>query len=31
MDGYALKRAKALLDRVGIIRFHVLLDEMHDR
>ena len=26
MDGYALKRAKALLNRVGIIRFHELLD-----
>ena len=26
MDGYALKRAKALLNRVGIIRFHELMD-----
>ena len=28
MDGYALKRAKALLNRVGVIRFHQLLDEV---
>jgi hypothetical protein len=26
-DGYALRRAKALLDKVGVVRFHVLLDE----
>ena len=28
MDGYALKRAKALLRKVGIIRFHELMDEL---
>ena len=28
MDGYALKRAKALLAKVGIIRFHELLDQL---
>jgi hypothetical protein len=28
MDGYALRRAKALLDKVGIIKFHDLLDEL---
>ncbi len=28
MDGYALKRAKALLNRVGVIRFHTLMDEV---
>jgi hypothetical protein len=27
MDGYALRRAKALLDKVGVVRFHTLLDE----
>ncbi len=27
LDGYALRRAKALLNRVGIVRFHTLLDE----
>jgi hypothetical protein len=27
MDGYALRRAKALLNKVGIIEFHVLLDQ----
>ena len=27
LDGYALRRAKALLNRVGIISFHVLLDQ----
>ncbi len=27
-DGYALKRARALLRRLGIIRFHTLLDEL---
>jgi hypothetical protein len=26
MDGYALRRAKALLNKVGIIEFHRLLD-----
>lgn len=26
-DGYALRRAKALLDKVGVLRFHTLLDE----
>ena len=28
MDGYALRRAKELLAKVGIIRFHVFLDEV---
>ena len=28
MDGYALRRAKALLDCVGIIRFQTLLDKL---
>lgn len=28
MDGYALRRAKALLDRVGTVEFHRLLDEV---
>ncbi len=28
MDGYALRRAKALLRKVGIIRLHELLDEL---
>jgi len=28
MDGYALRRVKALLDRVGVIEFHRLLDEV---
>jgi hypothetical protein len=28
MDGYALRRAKALLAKVGIIRFHTLLDRV---
>ena len=28
MDGYVLRRAKALLDKVGILRFHTLLDEV---
>ena len=27
LDGYALRRAKALLNKVGIVRFHTLLDE----
>ena len=27
MDGYALRRAKALLAKVGISTFHVLLDQ----
>lgn len=27
MDGYALRRAKALLDKVGIVRFHELLGQ----
>ena len=27
LDGYALRRAKVLLNRVGIIRFHELLDQ----
>jgi hypothetical protein len=27
MDGYALRRVKALLNKVGIIRFHELLDQ----
>jgi hypothetical protein len=26
MDGYALRRVKALLNRVGVIRFHELLE-----
>jgi hypothetical protein len=26
-DGYALRRAKALLNKIGIIEFHRLLDE----
>ena len=26
MDGYALKRAKALIAKFGVIRFHELLD-----
>jgi hypothetical protein len=26
-DGYALRRAKALLDKVGVLRFHTLMDE----
>jgi hypothetical protein len=28
MDGYALRRAKALLDQVGVIEFHRLLREL---
>ena len=28
MDGYALKRAKTLLNRVGILRFHELMDKV---
>ncbi len=28
MDGYALRRARAMLDQVGIIQFHVLLDQV---
>src|SRR5262249_25716215 len=28
MDGYALKRAKALLDQVGVIEFNRLLDDL---
>lgn len=28
MDGYALRRAKTLLNRVGVIRFHTLLDKL---
>ena len=27
LDGYALRRAKALLSKVGIMRFHELLDQ----
>ena len=27
MDGYVLRRVKVLLDKVGIIRFHELLDQ----
>ena len=27
LDGYALRRAEALLNRVGIVRFHDLLDQ----
>ena len=27
MDGYALRRAKALLNQVGVIEFHRLLDQ----
>ena len=27
MDGYALRRVKALLNKVGIVRFHELLDQ----
>ena len=30
-DGYALRRAKALLNKVGIIRFHELLDQAQER
>ena len=26
MDGYALRRAKVLLDRIGVVEFHRLLD-----
>jgi hypothetical protein len=29
-DGYALRRAKALLNKVGIIRFHELLDQAQE-
>ena len=28
MDGYALRRAKALLDQVGVIEFNRLLDQV---
>lgn len=28
MDGYALRRVKALLNRAGVIRFHALLNEV---
>lgn len=28
MDGYALRRVKAILKRVGVIRFHSLMDEV---
>jgi hypothetical protein len=28
LDGYALRRAKALLDKVGVVRFHTILDEL---
>ena len=28
IDGYALRRAKALLNKVGITRFHELLDRL---
>ena len=28
MDGYALRRAKALRDRVGSVEFHRLLDQV---
>ena len=31
MDGYTLRRAKALLNKVGIIRFHELLDQAQER
>ena len=27
LDGYALRRVKELLNKVGIIRFHELLDQ----
>ena len=27
LDGYAVRRAKALLNKVGIVRFHELLDQ----
>jgi len=27
LDGYALRRVKALLNKVGIVRFHTLLDQ----
>ena len=27
LDGYTLRRVKALLNKVGIIRFHKLLDQ----
>ena len=27
LDGYALRRAEALLNCVGIVRFHALLDQ----
>ncbi len=27
LDGYALRRAEALLNKVGIVRFHELLDQ----
>ena len=27
LDGYALRQAKALLNRVGIILFHELMDD----
>jgi len=30
MDGYALRRAKALFNKVGIIRFHELLDQAQE-
>jgi hypothetical protein len=30
-DGYALRRAKTLLDKVGVVRFHVLLDETREK
>jgi hypothetical protein len=29
LDGYALRRVKALLDQVGIIRFHALIDQLN--
>ena len=28
LDGYALRRAKALLDRIGVVEFHALLDQV---
>ena len=27
MDGYVLRRVKVLLDKVGVVRFHTLLDQ----
>jgi hypothetical protein len=28
MDGYAVRRVKALLNRAGVIRFHELMDKV---